>query len=292
MNQSNQTTTQTSTTPQSAPQPQVAAQTVTTPVATATAQPQVSPQPVQTQTPVQPVQTVDEDKVLRINKKVKKAPFVLLFLFSLGLLGGGIYYFLQSKAKYDNYVIIGADLQRTEKLFEAGVPYYIGTYKYVVDGKKYTYKYSKKFEGSPDKVIQIRYNPKKPSELYDSRETMFFLIIAASGGLIFLVTFGVLIAKTAKKEEKIVVAVVFDSATCVGGRKIYMKTINQDGTAMKPEEEEYYSYFTDKYEKFPVGKRVKFNLFKYNKSILTEKFNDVVTVQINSFKLDDFIFLN
>ena len=279
-NQNNQT--------QSASQTQTAAQAVNPTAPVTSVQPQVA------SVPTQAVQStgVDEDKVLRVNKKVRKAPFILLFLFSLTLLGGGIYFFLQSKAKYDNYVVIGADLKRTEKVFEAGVPYYMGTYKYVVDGKKYTYKYSKKFEGNPDLVIQIRYNPKKPSELYDGRETLFFIIVIAVGGLIFLVTFGVLISKTAKKEEKIVVAVVFDSATCVGGRKIYMKTINPDGTAMKPEETEYYSYFTDKYDKFPVGKRVKFNLFKYNKSILTEKFNDIITVQINNFNLDDFIFLN
>ena len=289
MNQNNQTTSQTPIVPQT----QTDAQAVNPTAPVTSVQPHVaSVQPQIASVPTQTVQLsgVDEDKVLRINKKVRKAPFILLFIFSLVLLGVGIHFFLQSKAKYDNYVVIGADLKRTEKVFEAGVPYYMGTYKYVVDGKKYTYKYSKKFEGNPDRVIQIRYNPKNPSELYDSHETIFFIIVSAAGGLLFLVTFGVLISKTSKKEEKIVLAVVFDSATCVGGRKIYMKTINPDGTAMKPEETEYYSYFTDKYDRFPVGKRVKFNLYKYNKSILTEKFNDIITVQINSFSLDDFIF--
>ena len=100
-----------------------------------------------------------------------------------------------------------------------------------------------------------------------------------------------LISLTSNKEEKIVLTVVYDSATCVGGRKIYMKTINPDGTALPPENTEYYSYFTDKIEYFPVGRKVKFNLYKYNKSILTERFNDVIAIQVNDFKITDFIFL-
>ena len=70
-----------------------------------------------------------------------------------------------------------------------------------------------------------------------------------------------------------------------------MKTINPDGTALPPEQTEYYSYFTDKIQYFPVGRKVKFNLFKYRKSITTEKFNDIITVQINDFEITDFIFL-
>lgn len=235
---------------------------------------------------------LDEDKVLRVHRKVRKLPFIFLFLLSISVLSYGIYKSLECKNKYDNYIIIGADLFRTNKSYQAGKPYYTGVYRYVVDGKKYTYNYSKKFEINPDNVIQIRYNPKNPAELYSDRETFFYIIIAASGGLVFLITFLVLISLTSKKDEKIVVCEVFDSATCVGGRKIYFKTFNLDGTPLKPEEVEYYSYYTDKYDLFPVGKRVKFNLYKYKKSYLTENFNDIVTIQINDLKFEDFIFLN
>ncbi|MBP3840915.1 MAG: hypothetical protein IK997_02180 [Bacilli bacterium] len=234
---------------------------------------------------------VDEDKVLRVHRKVKKTPFVLLFLLSIGIVAFGVYNFLQSKDKYNNFVIIGADLLRTEKKYQAGVPYYLGTYRYVVDGKKYDYNNPTRFEGKPDLVIQIRYNPDNPKELYNRNETLIYIGVFSLGIIVFLVTFGVLISLTSNKEEKIVLTVVYDSATCVGGRKIYMKTINPDGTALPPENTEYYSYFTDKIEYFPVGRKVKFNLYKYNKSILTERFNDVIAIQVNDFKITDFIFL-
>jgi len=235
--------------------------------------------------------TVDEDKVLRFHRKVKKTPFILLFLLCIGIITFGVYKSLQSKDKYKNFVVIGADLLRTEKKYQAGVPYYLGTYRYVVDNKKYNYSNPTRFEGKPDSVIQIRYNPNNPKELYNHSETLLYVGISAGGVLMLFVTLGVLISLTSKKEEKIVLAVVYDSATCVGGRKFYMKTINPDGTALAPKQTEYYSYFTDKIDYFPVGRKVKFNLFKYNKSILTERFNDVVTIQINDFKITDFIFL-
>lgn len=235
--------------------------------------------------------TIDEDKILRVHRKVRKTPFILLFLLCIAIITFGVYNFLQSKDKYENYVVIGADLLRTEKKYQAGVPYYLGTYRYKVNDKKYDYNYPKRFDVKPDLVIQIRYNPDNPKELYNRNETLLYIGIAAGGVLIFLVTFGVLISLTSKKDEKIVLAVVYDSASCVGGRKIYMKTINPDGTLLAPNQTEYYSYFTDKTMYFPVGRKVKFNLFKYKKSISTEKFNDVITIQINDFKITDFIFL-
>ena len=41
-----------------------------------------------------------------------------------------------------------------------------------------------------------------------------------------------------------------------------------------------------------VGRRIKFNLYKYKKSILTERFNDIITIQLNDLKFEDFLFLN
>lgn len=234
---------------------------------------------------------VDEDKVLRLHRKVKKLPFILMFLLCIGVIAFGVYMSLEEKNKYDNYVVIGADLFRIEKKYQAGVPYYLGIYRYKVDGKKYDYKSPQKYDGNPDLVIQIRYNPENPNELYNRNQSIMYIGITAVGVLLFFITFGVLISMTSKKEEKIVVAVVYDNSTCVGGRKFYLKTVNLDGTDLPPEKTEYYSYFTDKVEYFPTGRKVKFNLFKYNKSILTENYNGVVTIQINNFKITDFIFL-
>ena len=234
--------------------------------------------------------SIDENSVLRLNKKRKKWPFVLLLLFFFAVIGGGIYFFLQSKNKYENYVVIGADLKSTEKIFEAGRPYYKGTYQYIVDGKKYYYNYSKKFEGKADNVIQIRYNPKNPNELYDSREAILFIVIIAIGGVFSLITIGILISISSKPSEKIVTVVVEDMLTCVGGRKIYMRTINSNGEDLPSDKVEYFSYFTDQLQYFPIGKKLKFNAFKYGEVLTTEKYKNTIAGTINEFKITDFIF--
>ena len=50
---------------------------------------------------------VDEDKVLRVHKKVRKAPFVFLFLISISALAFGIYKSLECKKKYETRIVAG-----------------------------------------------------------------------------------------------------------------------------------------------------------------------------------------
>lgn len=260
------------------------------PQSTQSQQEQKDSQPTYERQPI--VNTPEESKILKSSIKRKKWPIVLFIFISMGIIAFGVYFFLQSKDKYDNYVVIGADLLYSNKDYQAGRPYYTGVYQYYVDGKQYKYNNPTKYESDPDKVIQIKYNPKDPSKLYDKRETIFFGLVTIVGGILFIVSFGILISITSKKDEKIVVVEVYDIFTCVGGRKIYMKTINPDGTPLKPEETEYFVYFTNQLDKFPFGKRIKFNAFKRSRSIVTERYKDIMAMTVNELHVDDFIFLN
>jgi len=234
--------------------------------------------------------SIDENSVLRLNKKVKKWPFVLLMLLFLSVIGFGVFLLIQSINKYNNYTVVGADLKDTKKIFEAGRPYYVGTYEYIVDGKKYYYDYPKKFEGNVDNVIQIRYNPKNPNELYKSSEFVICIIVISVGAILFFITIGILISVTSKGAEKIVNVVVEDVLTCVGGRKIYMRTVNENGGVLSPEVTEYFCYFTNQLQYFPIGKRIKFNAFKYGEALSTERYKDKIAFSVNEFKITDFIF--
>lgn len=235
---------------------------------------------------------IDEDKKLRLTKKRKKWPFILILLISFIGMGIGGYFLYKSINKYNTYKVVGADLISKEKIYEAGRPYYVGKYQYVVAGEKYYYNYDKKFEGDPDSIIQIKYKPSNPNILYNSKEPIIFIAIIAGSFVLSLVMIGILLSITSKMAEKIVVTIVEDTATCVGGRKIYMRTIDPSGVELPKDKIEYFSYFTDKFEKFPIGKKVKFNAFKYSEVLSTEKYKDNIAMSVNEFNIDDFIFIN
>ena len=107
-----------------------------------------------------------------------------------------------------------------------------------------------------------------------------------------LVTIGILLSITSKRAEKIVIAVVEDTFTCVGGRKIYFRTLDENGAELPSNKVEYYSYFTDKFDQFPIGKKVKFNIFKYSEVLPTDVYKGVEIKVVNELKIDDFIFLS
>lgn len=235
----------------------------------------------------------NEQAVLKSKRTRKKGPHILFLLLELITIGLGTFFLIQSNNKYKTYTITGADLFSQEKVYKAGKPYYKARYQYIVKGQKYYYDNPKYFEVSPDQIIQLRYNPNKPSEIYTSNEMIFFIIIVAVGVVGLFITIGILISITGGNKEKIVTVIVEDIITCVGGRKIIMRNINTPSDNNNPQNTEYYSYYTSHMEKFPIGRKLKFNAHKYNEVLTTDKYKEKFTaLNINDFKIEDFITIN
>lgn len=250
----------------------------------------ISPQPSNNTT--QTIQN-NEQAVLKPKKTRKKGPHIFFLFLELITIGLGTFFLIQSNNKYNTYTITGADLFSQEKVYKAGKPYYKARYQYIVKDKKYYYDNPKYFEISPDQIIQLRYNPNKPDEIYNSNETIFFIIITAVGGIGLFITIGILISIAGDNKEKIVTVIVEDIITCVGGRKIIMRNINTPSDPNNPQNTEYYSYYTAHLEKFPVGRKLKFNAHKYNEVLTTDKYKEKFTaLNINDFKIEDFITIN
>lgn len=240
-----------------------------------------------------PIQSpINEEDVLKSHIKRRKGPHIFFLFIELIIIGLGTYFFIQSNEKYKTYTVIGADFFSQEKIYEAGKPYYKAKYVYKVNDKKYYYDYPEKFEGTPDQIIQIRYNPKNPNDIYSEKESLFFIIVIATGVVLLFITIGILISISSKKKEKIITVIVEDMLTCVGGRKIYMRNINTPVDNNNPEKTEYYSYYTNQLEKFPIGQKLKFNVYKYAEVLTTETYKDkFISTTINDFKPEDFIII-
>lgn len=234
----------------------------------------------------------NENEILKSHVKRRKGPHIFFLFIELIIIGLGIYFLIQANEKYKTYIVIGADFFSQEKVYEAGKPYYKAKYVYKVNDKKYYYDYPEKFEQTPDQVIQIRYNPQNPSDIYSEKQFLFFIIVIATGAILLFITIGILISISSKKKEKIITVIVEDILTCVGGRKIYMRNINTPVDDNNPQNTEYYSYYTNQLEKFPIGQKLKFNVYKYAEVLTTEVYKDkFISNTINDFSPDDFIII-
>lgn len=271
---------------------------------------QITPEPVNvTIEPVQqPVNTINppstqsielqknipksEEEILRNPKKRKKGPHIFFLFLELLIVGAGIYLFMQENEKDKTYKTIGADLFLTEKVYKAGKPYYKARYTYKIKNKKYYYNYPGITEQMPDQIIQVKYNPQNPSDIYTNNMMIITIIIISIGVISFFITIGILISISSANQEKIVTAVVEDILTCVGGRKIYLRNNETPVDPNNPNKTEYYSYYTTNYKNFPIGRVVKFNAYKYNEVLTTENYkNNFTAMEINNFKTEDFIIL-
>ena len=258
-------------------------------------QPQIGTNDISQQPSNNTSQTIqnNEQVALKSQKTRKKGPHIFFLFLELITIGLGTFFLIQSNNKYNTYTITGADLFSQEKVYKAGKPYYKARYQYIVKDKKYYYDNPKYFEISPDQIIQLRYNPKKPAEIYNSNEMIFFIIIIAVGTVGLFITIGILISITGGNKEKIVTVIVEDIITCVGGRKIIMRNINTPIDNNNPQNTEYYSYYTAHLEKFTIGRKLKFNAHKYNEVLTTDKYKENFTaLNINDFKIEDFITIN
>lgn len=247
---------------------------------------------VNTKNVVSTITTPAEEEILKNVTKGKKGIHIFFLFLELIGIGLGIYFIINCNEKYNTYTIIGADLSSKTKVYKAGKPYYHAQYVYKVNDKKYYYDYPKDFSTDPDPIIQLRYNPQKPAQLFSNNEWIFSIGLTAGSTILLFITIGILISITGKRESKIVTVIVDDMLTCVGGRKIYMRNIDTPIDNQNPAKTEYYSYYTNKINEFPIGSKIKFNAYKYNEVLTTEVYkNKFTAMTINEFKTSDFIHL-
>ncbi len=128
---------------------------------------------VNTKNVVSTITTPAEEEILKNVTKGKKGIHIFFLFLELIGIGLGIYFIINCNEKYNTYTIIGADLSSKTKVYKAGKPYYHAQYVYKVNDKKYYYNYPKDFSTDPDPIIQLRYNPQKPAQLFSNNEWIF-----------------------------------------------------------------------------------------------------------------------
>ena len=234
---------------------------------------------------------MNEDSVLRFTKKKSKMPGISVIFMGLVIIGMAIVLIIDANNKEENYIAAPATVSTTDKLYEAGKPYYKVKYVYFVDDKKYYYNDPEKHFNDYDQVITIKYNKSNPSDIYISGYYIYYIILCGIGVVVFILGIIKLISLTSKNSEKIITGEIFDSFTCVGGKKYYIRSLNSDFKALPEENTEYFSYFSNDSNNFVIGRKVKFNAYKYGDVLLTDNIgNNKIASNINELKITDFIF--
>lgn len=237
------------------------------------------------------MENINEDSILRVSVKKSKMPGISVIFMGLIIIGMAIVLIIDSNNKNSSYVAVSANIYSSEKGYQAGKPYYKARYQYIVNEKKYYYDDPVKHFERPDEVITLKYNTKKPNELYISTYYIYYIIGCGVGILIFILGIIKLISLTSKNAEKIVVGEIFDALTCVGGKKFYIRSLDNSFQPLPTEKTEYFSYFTNDYNNFKIGKKIKFNAYKYKEVLLTDNIgNNRMAFNINELKISDFIF--
>lgn len=234
---------------------------------------------------------INEDSVLRNNVKKSKMPGISVIFMGLIIIGMAVVLILDANEKNSDYIAISANIYSSEKEYQAGKPYYKVRYQYIVNDKKYYYDDPVKHFETPDEVITLKYNTKNPKELYISSYYIYYIIGCGVGVIVFILGIIKLVSLTSKNAEKIIVGEIFDAFTCVGGKKFYIRSLDNSFQQLPSEKIEYFSYFTNDYNNFKIGKKVKFNAYKYKEALLTDDIgNNRVAYNINELKINDFIF--
>ena len=234
---------------------------------------------------------INEDSILRNNIKRSKAPGISVIFMGLIIIGMAIVLIIDANNKEKNYISVSAKVFRTDKLYEAGKPYYKVKYQYIVNNKKYYYDDPKRYFDPYDEIIVLKYNKNNPKDIYISSYYIYYIIIGGAGVVVFILGIIKLLSITSKNKEKIVIGEIYDALTCIGGKKFYIRSLDNNFKALPPEKTEYFSYFTNDLNDFKIGKKLKFNAYKYRETLLTEDIGDNRSIyNINELKLGDFIF--
>ena len=234
---------------------------------------------------------INEDSILRCNNKKSKLPGISVIFMGLIIIGMAVVLIMDANKKEESFVAAPAKVSTVDKLYEAGKPYYKVKYVYVVDDKKYYYNDPEKHFNGYDEVITIKYNKSNPNDIYISGYYIYFIVLCGIGVVVFILGIIKLIALTSKDSEKIIVGEIFDSFTCIGGKKFYIRSLDSNFNPLPDEKTEYFSYFSNDFNNFVIGRKVKFNAYKYGDVLLTEAIsNNKEASSINSLKTTDFIF--
>lgn len=225
----------------------------------------------------------------QINTKQQLRKF-FVFLIILGIILSLIATFLliNDNKKYNTYTITAADLIRTEKVYKNEIPYYKGIYKYKIKHKEYFYNSQKLTSQTPEQLIQVKYNPTNPNDIYNEDASKYFFIILFSGLGLSFISIIVVVSLSSTKQEKIITVQVVNQVTCVGGRRIYLSDISIPDTSKEATTSKYYVYFSNDLKKFNIGNKLNFNIYKYNEVFTTEPYNNVIARAIYNFKDEDF----
>ena len=74
-------------------------------------------------------------------------------------------------------------------------------------------------------------------------------------------------------------------------KKYYIRSLDNSFNLLPPEKMEYFSYFTNDSNNFFIGRKIKFNAYKYKEALLTDDIgNNRIAYNINELKTNDFIF--
>ena len=234
---------------------------------------------------------INEDIILRNNTNKSKTPGVSVIFMGLIIIGIALVLIIDANNKEKKYIAAPAKVSTTEKSYEAGKPYYKVKYVYVVDGKKYFYNDPEKHFSGYDQVITIKYNNNNPSDIYISGYYIYYILLCGFGVVVFILGIIKLVSLTSKNAEKIIIGEIYDAFTCIGGKKYYIKSLDNSFKPLPEEKTEYFSYFSDDYNNFVIGRKVKFNAYKYGEALLTDTTTDKkIAYVINELKTTDFIF--
>ena len=237
------------------------------------------------------MENINEDSVLRVNVKKSKMPGISVIFMGLIIIGMAIVLIIDANNKNSTYIAVSANIYSSEKGYQAGKPYYKVRYQYIVNNKKYYYDDPVKHFERPDDVITLKYNKQNPKELYITSYYIYYIIGCGVGVVVLILGIIKLVSLTSKNAEKIVVGEIFDALTCIGGKKYYIRSLDASFQPLPPEKTEYFSYFSNDYTNFKIGKKVKFNAYKYKEALLTDNIgNNRIAFDINELKINDFIF--
>lgn len=190
--------------------------------------------------------------------------------------------------KYKNYISIAADFISSEKVYKNGISYNQPTYKYKVKGKEYFFKSNALYLNNPEKIIEVKYNPQNPNQIYHGEYSNSFLIALLVSMAFSFTSSMIAISLSGSKLEKIITVQVIEQVTCVGGRKIYLDNINMKKEEPDAIHRKYYVYFTDDLQKFAFGNKLTFNVYKYSEVLTTEKYRGIFAQVLYNFKKEDF----
>lgn len=237
------------------------------------------------------MENINEDSILKNKVKRSKMPGISVIFMGLIIIGMAVVLILDANKKNENYVAVSAKVFRTTKGYEAGKPYYQVKYQYIVNNEKYYYDDPTKYFDDFDDVISIKYNKSNPSEVYISSYYIYYIILCGVGVIVFILGIIKLVSITSKNAEKIIIGEIYDALTCIGGKKYYIRSLDNSFQPLPPEKTEYFSYFTNDSTDFVIGKKLKFNAYKYKEALLTDDIgNNIIAYSINELKLNDFIF--